>query len=117
MANIFPNLRLFNTDVSGRGFSAAVKDRVWAKGKIVSNNDPAKYRKDVCGAWIAYDDYGKTTTYGWEIDHIKAVANSGTDDLTNLQPLQWENNRSKSDNTTWECAIVADDTNNVAKAK
>ena len=36
--------------------------------------------------------------YGWKIDHIKPVAKGGTDDLNNLQPLQWANNRHKSDN-------------------
>jgi 5-methylcytosine-specific restriction endonuclease McrA len=44
-----------------------------------------------------YADYGITSTYGWEIDHIKPVAKRGGDEITNLQPLQWENNRRKGD--------------------
>lgn len=53
--------------------------------------------------------YGNVNSeYGWEIDHIKPVAKFGTDDLDNLQPLQWKNNRGKSDNYPhWSCSIKA----------
>ncbi len=59
---------------------------------------------------MKYSEYGKTIEngVGWEIDHIKPVSESGTDDLSNLQPLQWENNRLKGDNwPTWKCAKIA----------
>ena len=56
-------------------------------------------RIDRCGALIRWDKYGETIDkgYGWEIDHIRLVSLNGNDDISNLQPLQWQNNRHKSD--------------------
>ncbi|MFN9492952.1 MAG: HNH endonuclease signature motif containing protein [Sphingobacteriales bacterium] len=58
---------------------------------------------------IKRSDYGNTNSrYGWEVDHIKPVSKDGKDDLQNLQPLQWENNRYKSDNfPQWYCKLRA----------
>lgn len=69
---------------------------VWEKGKPTS--DSANWRKDQCDAWIKRDQYGKRqSAYGWEIDHIKAVANGGGNQLSNLRPLHCENNCRKLD--------------------
>ena len=94
--------RLPNTTTSGRTFDQTTIDAVWAKAKL----DPGYtiFKKDACGATIKNDEYGKTSTYGWEIDHIKPVAKDGSDELSNLQALQWENNRYKGDDyPNWSC--------------
>jgi 5-methylcytosine-specific restriction endonuclease McrA len=91
-----------NTTARGSRFSESMIEAVWRKARVVAGNDPDVFRKDACGAWIRRQSYGETTEYGWEIDHIMPVALGGGDEFTNLQPLQWENNRYKSD--TWPSA-------------
>lgn len=34
---------------------------------------------------------------GWEVDHKHPVAKGGSDNPRNLQAVQWEENRTKSD--------------------
>lgn len=100
-------MRNRNTTVRGGSFDAITIQTVWNKGQIVSGYDPGVWRKDTCGAWMNRSAYGKTDSYGWEIDHIRPVAQNGTDDLINLQPLNWQNNRHKSDNwPNWSCAVT-----------
>ena len=74
----------------------SLKLSVWAKGSISDGYNGNFYRRDAFGTWMQYSAHGDTLSYfGWEIAHIKPVAEGGTDDLSNLQPLQWQNNRKK----------------------
>ena len=83
---------------------------VWEKGVVVQGNDPARWRKDQCGAWIGRAAYGdRDSIYGWEIDHISP---GGSDAIGNLRPLQWKNNADKSDGRL-KCNVTASGNTNV----
>lgn len=93
-----------NTDVEGNPFSETTKDEVWNKCSTITGRDGKEYRNDACGKEIWYSRYGNTaSSFGWEIDHIKPVAEGGTDEPSNLQALFWETNRDKGDTYPWEC--------------
>lgn len=92
-----PVRRCGNTRESGSAFSNSDVNAVWAKGVIDPRYDPAVYRKDAYDDWMKRDSYGTLGQYGWEIDHIRPVAARGSDALSNLQPLHWQNNRKKGD--------------------
>jgi 5-methylcytosine-specific restriction endonuclease McrA len=93
-----------NTDINGKAFGSTTVRKVWEKGREINDYDKDVWRYDICGKPMKHSDYGKTDSkHGWEVDHIKPVEKEGTDDLSNLQPLQWENNRDKSDTYPWKC--------------
>lgn len=64
--------------------------QVWEKGKVVEKHDLDFERQDAATAWIHREEYGnRDSEFGWEIHHIDP---DGGDELSNLRPLQWQNN-------------------------
>lgn len=106
-------LRRSSTTRSGAAFDQRTIYAVWNRATIVPGVNPAVRRKDECGAWIDLSQYGTTTQNGtgWEIDHIVPVSVGGSDELANLQPLHWQNNRRKGDGyptiPSLYCAVTA----------
>lgn len=96
-------------------FSEEIIQKVWEKGTIVPNSDKEKWRKDQCSAWINRNQYGnRNSIYGWEIDHITPISNGGGDELSNLRPMQWQNNLHTSDGRL-KCLIISDGNKNIEK--
>ncbi len=81
-----------NRDSSGKPFDESVVEAVWNKAPVSPEHPPL--RVDPYGALIWRGGYGNTNSrFGWEIGRKNPLANGSSDDLTNLQPLQWENAR------------------------
>ena len=72
-------------------------NEIWEKAEIVNKKSKDEWRKDYAGAWIRKSSYGKESDYGWEVDHAKPTSKGGSDNLSNLVPLHWKNNRAKGD--------------------
>lgn len=96
-----------NTRLDGGAFDYETILLVWRKAEAILGLDPNHRRSDKFGNQIDFFAYGNTdSNLGWEIDHIKPVAKGGTDDLSNLQPLQWEENRKKGDTFPYRKTIL-----------
>jgi len=88
-------------------FSEDTIKKVWDKAKTVPGNDTNVWRKDQCGAWIGWSYYGnRKSQYGWEIDHITPESEGGGNEISNLRPLQWENNAARQ-NARLSCPVTA----------
>ena len=97
--------RKLNTKKNGESWIIEIIKSVFKKGIEVSSQQKSSViRKDICNAIILFNEYGnRDSRFGWEVDHINPVANNGSDELDNLQPLQWKNNLEKGNQLNWKC--------------
>lgn len=72
-------------------------ENAWNNAKPIKGKNPDVYRKDNYGNTMYKPSYGKQSKMGWEVDHKHPVAKGGTDSSRNLQAVQWQENRIKSD--------------------
>lgn len=91
---------------------------LWNKAKKVEGKPPAIWRKDIAGAWIRYDQYGKRTPYGWEVSYIRPLSRGGNSDVENLLPLHWRNNKYKrEDYPVCRTCVSSDGNKNIDKIR
>lgn len=85
---------------------------VWAKAKKVYGENPNRFRKDECGAWIAGAHYGnRSSEFGWVIERRDP---NGGDDPDNLVALQWQNYVDRDDGELTQ-VVTAVRAHNVAR--
>lgn len=74
-------------------------NNAWLKAAKHPQYSDGSVRIDEYGSVMVFQEYGKQSTYGWEIDH--ELPQNGFSALSNLlinqRALHWKNNRSKSD--------------------
>jgi len=70
------------------------KNSVWKKGEKIRGLDSNIWRKDIFGNKINFNEHGKTTQYGWDIDHYIPKAKGGSNDIDNLFAVHYIQNRS-----------------------
>ena len=97
------NKRQRNTTINGETWDDTTKKMVWSKGIVIENYPTEEWRLDYTGMIMQYSKFGAGSDYSWEIDHMKPVCVDGTDDITNLQPLNHQRNIQKGDELNWVC--------------
>ena len=99
-------IRPRSSDCNGRPFPAWTKDRVWRKAAPSQVGTQIDSAKTGAAPSFSTKAHGQRTKCGWVVDHIRPVSRGGTDQLGNLQPLHWRNNRGKGSHwPRWSCTV------------
>lgn len=96
-------------------FTESQKIAAWKNAIQIDGYSPDMYRKDICGAWIAWNKYGvQDSALGWEIDHIFPENLGGDERIENLCAMQHQNNASKGDDyPTFNAVVTAQGNRNI----
>ena len=81
------------------GYTAEKLQKIWEKGSPIPGYSAGVWRHDICGAVMKWAEYGQQTRNGWNVDHICPASEGGGEDVSNLRPLQWENNAKRQAGT------------------
>ena len=92
-----------------------LKKKLWNKAREADGYDSQEVRLDACNAFMIYDDYGKQSLYGWQIDHVCPISmleelgytEEQINNEQNLRAMHWRNNLSKSDDYPSYTAVPA----------
>ncbi|AVX04502.1 hypothetical protein MXMO3_01978 [Maritalea myrionectae] len=68
---------------------------IWQKATPIAGYDTQIWRQDKYGYVMQYNQYGQTSQFGWEKDHIFPASLGGANTLANYQALHWRANRQK----------------------
>lgn len=98
---------------------------VWNKGGIISNFNPSLYRKDYAGALMYRNSFlnhvrlnDDVKSFNWTIVHQKPLTTGGTNDISNLVPLNNTNAISKGNNyPKWKTTVFYNGKENIFKEK
>jgi len=94
------------------GWPQETISQVWSKARPVYGENPKRFRKDACGAWISGAHYGnRQSEFGWVI--VRRRTSAG-DELENLVPLQWQNAVDTDGN--YVCSVTAERSHNVTRS-
>lgn len=74
-------------------WSEQKKIAAWTACRPYLDWPPTDWRIDRHDTLIRRSDHGRQTEYGWEVDHVCALALGGTDTLDNVEALHWRTNR------------------------
>jgi hypothetical protein len=107
--------------------SEDLKVVAWGKTKVIESVQIGQqitkvntklFRQDACSAWIAWDEYGCQSNFGWEIDLILPPEKGGTEIKSNLRALNWKNKQSKgNDFPFYKSAMKAELDKNIQKTE
>ena len=72
-------------------------ESAWNSASTIRSKNPNLYRRDSHGNEIYKPAYGTQGAKGWEVDHKRPKSKGGSNSPRNLQALQTQENRKKSD--------------------